>query len=338
MDKQPTIVEIAKMAGVSPATVSRILNKTRREVWAGKQEQAERIRAIAERVGYRPNPAARAMRGVRSRQIAALVQGIAPGDWQFDLIMGIVDAASRLGFSLSIIGRIDELTADDPALHNALFDGVIGVGLRIDDAHPVAKALPSRRVWLEPVVPLASDCVSRDELAAGKMAAAHMIARGYRRIVFLGLDRWEGCHYSVIDREKGAADEAAACGVEFISFQLQVAVRTLAQKRGEVLKHLASETAVVAWSTALAEWCSHLAAEEGLRVGFDFGLACCEETRSTALAWPGLSRISFDRAAMGACAVELLFQRREKPSSSVNSRVFSGEWIEGATAGRSHRV
>lgn len=81
----------------------------------------------------------------------------------------------------------------------------------------------------------------------------------------------------------------------------------------------------------LAEWCAHAAARRGLCAGRDFALASCAEELDCSLAWPWLSRVSFDRQAMGRQAAEImltLVTGKERKKSAV----MRGEWVEGETA------
>ena len=68
-----TLAEIAREAGVSPATVSNVLNGRNKENWGSSARRADEIRAVAQRMGYRPNAAARATATGRFGAVALLL-------------------------------------------------------------------------------------------------------------------------------------------------------------------------------------------------------------------------------------------------------------------------
>ena len=71
--KPPTLTDVARLAGVSVPTASRVLNGGVRGDTSGTSELRERVRSAARRLGYAPNPAAQTIKGGRSKTIALLV-------------------------------------------------------------------------------------------------------------------------------------------------------------------------------------------------------------------------------------------------------------------------
>ncbi|HXF25802.1 MAG TPA: LacI family DNA-binding transcriptional regulator, partial [Bryobacteraceae bacterium] len=69
MTRKPTIKDVAKLARVGPMTVSRLLNESAHV----SEDAARRIRSAVQKLGYRPNEMARALRGQKSRTIGIIV-------------------------------------------------------------------------------------------------------------------------------------------------------------------------------------------------------------------------------------------------------------------------
>ena len=330
MDREATIGDIARLAKVSVATVSRVLNSKCQEKWEGKKLQAEHIRKIARELGYRPNASARAMRNGHGVQISILVNQIAPSPWEYELIEGAMDEFSRHAIQVAIIGGAGYFGARGfpKELETNMFAGLIA----INPTENVRRDLDSRpHIWLDSNGYEPTGFINRDELAAGALCMERIAALGHRKALFVGIDRWEGCHHCVIDRESGAADAAKRLGVEFRSVRTQLFKSAMSRYEQELISSVKSGCALIAWNYALASWCVNKAAGHGLCPGKDYPLVCCEETHDTPVIWPELSRVSFDRPAMGAMAANGLMKLIDKRISTFNSTIVKGDWIEGST-------
>ena len=98
----PTIQDVARRAGVSVATVSRVLNGTVRV----NPELAQRVHAAIEALQYRPSHAARSLRARRSVIIGLLISDL-QNPFFTELVRGVEDVAQRNGYSL-ILCNSDE--------------------------------------------------------------------------------------------------------------------------------------------------------------------------------------------------------------------------------------
>lgn len=177
-----TIREVAERAGVSIATVSRVVNGSPKV----DPQLAERVREAITALNYQPNRAARALAGNRSALLGLLVTDI-QNPFFIDLMRGVEEVSQQNGYLLVICN-----TAEDPQREKQYVE--------ILAAEPVAGAIivPSRE-RLEaltllknrhiPVIAVdrrildrAVDAVLVDNVQAAKEAVAHLIGNGYRRI------------------------------------------------------------------------------------------------------------------------------------------------------------
>ena len=201
-----TRIDIAKAAGVSPSTVSRALSGSP----LLPDETIERIRAIAEAMGYSPNTLARQLAMNRSMRIGYVVphRSTRKGPLQVSYFSTILDAmvaeAYKLDYDVSIINYDEESEkmvanlADRVRSRNV--DGLVLVGLRQDSS--LIGALSKTEV---PFVLLDSkydmEMVSQvvcDPAPAHDEMVANLADKGYRRLYFVSGDM--GYHHAIAQR------------------------------------------------------------------------------------------------------------------------------------------
>ncbi len=179
--KAPTLDDVATLAGVSPATVSRFLNSP--EIVAAKT--ADRIRAAIVETGYLPNLTAGTLAGNRSRLIAALVPEIAQSIFN-DTVEAMIEELSAAGNSvmLALTGADNNrLISQINAALSRRVDAIILTGVVTDEAtrarlraHPVTVI----ETWGLPEDPI-DVAIGFSHRAAGEEMAHFLRARGYRR-------------------------------------------------------------------------------------------------------------------------------------------------------------
>jgi LacI family repressor for deo operon, udp, cdd, tsx, nupC, and nupG len=188
------MVDIARLAGVSVATVSRALTGSPLVT----AETRERVEAAVRRTGYAVNPMARGLRRQEARQIVVLVPDIG-NPFFSEVLLGIEEAAAALGFSM-LVGN----TARDPAredrhaaqLVTGAADGMILLNGRLPpclqrDRSLHGQNLLGRIVAVSETIPGAGvPVVEIDNPGAAAAAVAHLAGRGHRRIAHIaGPDR-----------------------------------------------------------------------------------------------------------------------------------------------------
>lgn len=182
------IQAVARHAGVSPATVSRVLN--------GSGQVSDELRRRVERaiatLGYRPNQHARRLRGKRSGMI-----GLIFTDALNPFFAGIADAvegvARRHGYTVVLGNTRYESGTFQHYIDTFLAYGVDGLVVVPPDASRAHRAsierLPVPCVVLDQRIPkLAIDQVATDNVAGARQLTDHLLDLGYRRIAFVGGD------------------------------------------------------------------------------------------------------------------------------------------------------
>jgi LacI family transcriptional regulator len=184
---QPTLRDVAAMAGVHPATASRALNPGTRNLISPRT--ADRVLHAAEQLGYQPNAVARSLRTSRSSSIGVVVPDLTNPLFP-PIVRGIEDALAPHGYVLLIVN-----TDNDPELEDRLIallrsrsvDGLILATARL--GHPLLQVpaevgfpvvLANRRAEGLPF-----PSVTSDDASGIQAAVAHLAGMGHRRIAHI---------------------------------------------------------------------------------------------------------------------------------------------------------
>jgi LacI family transcriptional regulator len=305
---RPTMRDVAARAGVGIKTVSRVFNG----VPTVSAELADRVRAAAADLGYRPNLTAASLRrtGGRTDTIGLLLEDIA-NPYSSTVHRAVEDyARSRGAFVLA--GSLDEDPRREAELVRALIDrrvdGLIVMPAGRDHRYVVAEQRAGTAfvfIDREPGAPIA-DVVVSDNRAAARDAVAHLLRTPRERIAYLG---------DVLtiptarQRYTGFTDALAAAGRPVRTDLVRHGLRTAEQARRAALELLGNTPpdAVFASQNLVTIGVLRALHERGLYgtiplVGFD-DLALAE------LLTPGLTVMAQDPAGIGRLAARLLFTR-----------------------------
>lgn len=183
-DKRPTIYDVARHAGVSITTVSRILNDSDKV----KSETQKRVLASIDSLGFVPKAEARARALQRNGRIGVITPFLTAPSF-IQRLRGIATALSPKNFEMVIYTidsteRLQRYLSTLPLTGN--LDGLIVLSLHVSDAeanHLIEHKLPT--VLVEFPHPRLN-CVEIDDVEGGHMAASYLLRKGHRRIAFLG--------------------------------------------------------------------------------------------------------------------------------------------------------
>jgi LacI family transcriptional regulator len=331
LDMAVTIVKIAQHLGLSPPTVSHILNKRGRF----REETRQRVFQAALELGYVPNGAARSMRNQRSRQVGILIRNNPDQRFRnvvaFETILGINEALEQAGY-IAVLVRVGDVrsNADSRVFRERLLDGMIVLSAVPPDIEQMVEQVMPQCVWVDSNLWRPQRVIRRDERQAGRLAATALADLGYQKLLWYGQPNGRGAnyHYSLVDRLAGVRQVAKKHQLDLSSV---LASRKAVYHKPQLLnQYLRPEVGIIAYSTTYARWLAHYAASLGLCPGYDFGLVCCDDSHDLHRQWPGLSRATFNRFGMGKGAAEMLIdliEGRECPSRKLSSR-----WQPGNTA------
>lgn len=309
----PTVADVARAAGVSLMTVSRVINGSA----SVSEGTCARVRAAIARLGYVPNPAARSLAGARQHRIALLYANPSAA-YLSEFLMGMLRAASihtelivekhEAGEAVAaVVARVCRHRADAVVLppplcdDAALIEAFAGAGLRVVQ---VATGRPQP----------GADAVMIDDVAAARCMVEHLLGLGHRRIGFIAgasdqtasACRHEG--YVQAMRAGGAAipPEFSVAGDFTYRSGLMAAEQLL---RAGVTAIFASNDDMAAAAVAAAH-------RRGLDVPGDLSIAGFDDSAMATTIWPELTTIRQPIAEMAGQAVTMVAAAAANPQAS----------------------
>jgi LacI family transcriptional regulator len=184
MTESVTLSDVARRAGVSPSTVSRILNGTA----SVAHEKRERVLHVVKQLGYRPNAMAQSLARGQSMSIGVLTQAIS-SPFYGETLAGIEDGLEGSGYHPIFVSG-HWRTSDEREVFELLtsrrVDAVIltGSSMADEELHALGSRVPLVIVGRN-VPGLEHRCISVDNISAGSLGVQHLIGIGHRRIAYI---------------------------------------------------------------------------------------------------------------------------------------------------------
>jgi DNA-binding LacI/PurR family transcriptional regulator len=300
--------DIGRMAGVSRATVSRVVNGEQNV----RPEVRQRVEDVIRRTGYSPNAAARSLvskrTGVIGLVIPSRVHSLFEDPYFAQLIQGVTLASNRAGTTLSLFlfqTEAEERDLYPRVVESGFLDGVIITATRMGD--PLVARMTSRGMPLVMVGRPELDDVSYvdvDNRAGAAMAGRHLVDIGRRRIGVIGAptnttagrDRLDGFLDGLSDRGRSFDTDLRADG-DFSEASGYEAMGVLLE-RGVDAVFVASDT--------MAFGALRAARERGLDVPHDVAVVGFDGFTASQNSVPPLTTVRQPVADTAARAVELL--------------------------------
>jgi LacI family transcriptional regulator len=318
--KKSTLVLVAERAGVSIASVSRVLNGQ-----PASERVTERVRAAAAELGYVPDATARSLKVGRTEQIALAVADVGNPVY-VSMMREISRVVTKAGYRLVLSS-----TGADPrdqidllaGLNRGFADGLILSPLRVPEelgAQLRASRLPIVIIGsLPPGVEL--DNVRADSVAGMALAVDHLAGLGRERVAFVngpvdtvpGAARLDGYLKALTARGLHHNADAQVSAKDFTyKAGLKAAARLLEQNTPD---------AIVCANDLLAIAAVKVANRLGLRVPGDVAIVGMDDTDLADLANPSITSVDLGAAKRARTAAKLLLRRLEKPLAPVRQVV-----------------
>lgn len=306
-----TISDVARRAGVSPVTVSRVMNGGSNV----KQETREKVQRAIEELHFLPNSAARSLRSKRTYTLALLVPDITNSYWT-TIARGVEDKALESGYSILLCN-----TDENPEKLQRYQDVIIGQrvdGVIIAPYDSNAGNLSKFRDRKIPVVVIDRringwevDTVIGDSLNGARELVGHLIDLGHKRIAILtgpsststAEDRITG--YCMALEEAGIpVDPRLIRRGEFRAVSGQEITARLLHEDLDI-------TAIFAANNTLALGTIKAIEAHGLCIPQDIALVCFDDLPDLSQVFPFLTVAVQPAYEIGECAAELLIDRLE---------------------------
>ncbi len=313
------IDDVARLAGVSMKTVSRVFNHEPNV----RPETRAKVEVAAKTLNFRPNPSARSLAGNRS-YLVSLVYDNPSSSYVMQVVSGVLDACEAAHYSMmmrpvdfSSRNHVDVL-AESVAQYAP--DGLILTPPLTDDVALLEKlkSLNVRYASISPREKNAGIGARLDERRAVREMMAHIVSLGHRRIGHIKGHRDHGASEW---RLNGYKDGLEAAGIEFdkdlvlpgeFSFESGVA-------GAETLLSLKRPpTAIFAANDDTAAGVMHAAAERGVRIPQDLSVFGFDDLPMARQLWPSLTTVRQASREMGRiAAAQLLLSIREPEAAGM---------------------
>jgi LacI family transcriptional regulator len=316
------MVDVAKVAGVSWKTVSRVINNEP----SVSDKVRSRVQTIIDQLGYVPDMAARSLAGARAFTIGILFDNPSP-HYTMKIQSGAYQACRARGYHLLIENL--ESARDDVAdqmtaiLLNTRVDGFI-ITPPITECAAVMDALEARVIPYVRIAPVSfsgrSDALVIDDGAAAAELAQHLWDFGHRRF---GLVNGPVDHGAAVTRRAGFLATLAKLGC---TVPVRESDGGFAFDRGleagrELLDVADPPTAIFAMNDDSAAGAMAAAAQLGLRVPDDVAVVGFDDSWVAQSVWPPLTTIYQPITEMAQAATELLIERGGSNGESIVSEL-----------------
>lgn len=301
-----TLASVAELAGVATMTASRAISQPE----LVSPLLRARVEKAVEDLGYVPNRAARALASARSNVIVVLVPSLANSVFT-DVLEGIQDALDPHGYQI-LIGNTRYCAAEEEKLLNVYMqsnpDGILLSGL--SHSAGFEKLLTASRVPVVSMMDISDDpqrlSVGFSQIQAGYTMARHLIAKGYKRIGFMGAQLDE----RTIKRKEGYQKALSEAGLLDPALEMMApdpsSIALGAELVGRMLAQAPDMDAIFCCNDNLAHGAIHQCHRNGIAVPEQ--LAICGFNDLPASAWmnPSVTTVATPRYQVGFQAASLL--------------------------------
>jgi len=301
-----TLADVARLAGVSPITVSRVVNHPELVT----PDTAAHVQDMIERTGYVPNLLAGGLASKRSRLVAAIVPSITNAIF-VEAVQAFTDRLWEAGYQVLLGLSGYPATREDALLAAVLSrrpDAIWLTGINHSRAarqRLVNARIPIVETWDMTPTPI-DMLVGFSHEAVGRAVATHLLRRGHRAFGLVWAD-----DARALARQRGFTREIEAQGGATIDVVMVPAPSTLTLGRQGLAALLArsSPTAVFCSSDLLAHGALEEARARGIAVPGALALMGFGDLEFAQHTFPALSTVRIDRAAIGRHAADLMLAR-----------------------------
>jgi DNA-binding LacI/PurR family transcriptional regulator len=307
----PTLEDVAKRAGVSTATVSKVLSNTPYFTDATR----DKVMRAVEELSYVPNLAARALSSGKTRIIAVVFPFVYEPLLTDPNVVGMAQGieAECSAHSYNILLSTPHLLEDGPdsqyqqLLQSGYLDGVIAI-----DSYPLASCLDPVRARDIPAVALGHDphdCyVRHDDRDGGEQIMRHVIDLGHERIGLISVP--ENINYGISERLEGMRAVTDAAGLDLDRFPMAYgdwSIESGATAAAAILDQHPEITALMCLNDRMAMGAIQQARAMGRSVPHDLSVTGYDDIPSAAVFAPSITTINQKARTQGQAAARMLF-------------------------------
>src|SRR5690349_2031160 len=330
-DRQVTISQVAKEAGVSSQTVSRVINN-RQEI---TPETRQRVQEVIKRLGYQPNAIARSLIQRRSHTLGVVTSGLeyyGPSH----ILIGVEQGANQAGLSILLNLIHQPETRDIGAIVNSL------ISRQVEGIIWAVPEIGNNRSWFRenlpqlsiPIVFLSTqprenlNVVEIDNRHGAYLATQHLLERGYRNIAHIsGPLSW----WAASERRRGWQNALTDAGISVNDAQLVESNWSAESgERGlhELVAKFPEVEAVFACNDQVALGSMRAARSLGKRIPEDLAVVGFDDIPESAFYHPPLTTIRQGLYELGQVAVQTFMKLREAEQRGETSMPAQTVWLQ----------
>ncbi|HVW74498.1 MAG TPA: LacI family DNA-binding transcriptional regulator [Rhizomicrobium sp.] len=311
-----TIHDVARHAGVSPMTVSRVINSETNV----RDETRERVNASIKALRYSPNLAARSLASADTIHLGILYAS-STAAYLSELLLGSLEQSSLSGCQL-VLEQCEDVESERKAIQRLIAGGVDGVILPapLCDSEDALRAVSDARI---PAVLVTSgrpapgfSAVSINDFEAAREMTRYLLGLGHKRIAFIN---GHPGHTASGQRFKGFVEGMTEAGLSVGPDQVAqgfFTYRSGLEAAERLLTNGYNPTAIFASNDDMAAATMAVAHRKGLDVPSDLAIVGFDDTPLATMIWPELTTVHRPISDMAREAVRLLIdQVRGKRSS-----------------------
>jgi LacI family gluconate utilization system Gnt-I transcriptional repressor len=309
-----TLIDVAKVAGVSPMTVSRALHRPELVT----EDTREKVREAVRKTGYVPNMLAGGLASNKSRLVAIFLPTIANSIFA-DTVQSLMDRLTQAGYQ-TLLGLTGYSAEQEENLLEAVLgrrpDGIVLTGTLHTESSRLRLAqagIPVVEAWDLSEAPL-DMLVGFSHEKVGEETARHLLKKGYKRFSVVTISDPRG-----LRRCNSLIAELKRHGIEEVPMEVLAPPATLEVGR-EGLRRLLEQPVrtdiVVCSSDTVAQGVLAEAASRGMNVPSDLAVMGFGDLSSAAQVYPSLSTVSVDGKNIGLQVAQALLDRFEQPNVS----------------------
>jgi LacI family transcriptional regulator len=304
-----TIHDVARHAGVSPMTVSRVINSETNV----REETRAKVDASIKALRYSPNLAARSLASADTVHIGILYAN-STAAYLSELLLGSLEQSSLSGCQL-VLEQCEDLESERKAVQRLIAGGVDGVVLPapLCDSEDALKTVASAGI---PAVLVTSGrpapgfpAVSINDFEAAREMTRHLLGLGHRRIAFIN---GHPGHTASGQRFRGYMEGMTEAGLSVGADQVAqgfFTYRSGLEAAERLLTNGFNPTAIFACNDDMAAATMAVAHRKGLDVPRDIAIAGFDDTPLATMIWPELTTVRRPISDMAREAVRLLIEQ-----------------------------
>ena len=309
-----TLIDVAKVAGVSPMTVSRALHRPELVT----EDTREKVREAVRKTGYVSNMLAGGLASNKSRLVAILLPTIANSNFA-DTVQSLMDRLTQAGYQ-TLLGLTGYSAEQEETLLEAVLgrrpDGIVLTGTLHTESSRLRLAqagIPLVEAWDLSENPL-DMLVGFSHEKVGEETARHLVKKGYQRFSVITISDPRG-----LRRCNSLVAELKRQGIEEVPMEVLAPPATLEVGR-EGLRRLLERPVrpdiVVCSSDTVAQGVLAEAASRAMKVPSELAVMGFGDLSSAAQVYPALSTVSVDGNNIGLQVAQALLERFESPQGS----------------------